>query len=74
MNNNPNAAAPTNVDNIILKLATPVMIRNKAPNKIAIFEVSPTLPGIVPMNISIMLGSCSTPPPFNNVPNGVAPE
>ena len=60
-------------ENEKIKEAISLIIKNIAPIKIAIFDVSPMLPGIVPTNISVRLGSSFTVPPLKMVPSGVAP-
>ena len=73
LKNNPIDTAPKNVAAMILKLTIPLNIKNIAPIKIAILDVSPMLPGIVPTNISVRLGRSLTVPPLKMVPSGVAP-
>ncbi len=56
---------------IIFQLPIPVYMRSAAPRSMAIVDVSPTEPGIVPRNISIKEGIS---PPSCALASGVAPE
>ncbi len=73
LSRSPIKIAPPNTLTMIFQLPIPVAISIAAPRRIAIADVSPTEPGIVPINISINEGSFVTSPAAHN-DNGVAPE
>ena len=68
------ASPPTTDENMIFQLATPVQMRIAAPMRIAMAEVSPTEPGIVPMNMSMKSVPAAMRPSGVGWASGVAPD